>query len=213
MFVIDDSKGAGNRFAANAFTLIELLVVIAIIAILAGLLLPALAAAKDKSTRILCLNNQKQLALAMTMYSGDNHELMAYPNWGNDIPGWLYPGGGTVPDPTVPPYVNDLNSAYKGGLWFQYMPNPKAYICPVDNKSKYYSQRANKLSSYIMNGAVCGYGASGQGCKITDIWSPMCYLLWEPDENALGPGNPGAFDFNDASSFPNQSEGIGRLHS
>jgi prepilin-type N-terminal cleavage/methylation domain-containing protein len=63
----------------RAFTLIELLVVIAIIAILAALLLPALAAAREKARRSACLNNLKQFAVALTSYTGDYNEY--FPSW------------------------------------------------------------------------------------------------------------------------------------
>ena len=120
-----------------AFTLIELLVVIAIIAILASLLLPVLSRAKDKGYGAIDLNNNRQVMIAMTMYTQDHEDYMPAPGWGTGRASWLYGagfprGGNGATDQMV---ARQLESVKKGQLW-PYLETAKVYICPLDFKEQ-----------------------------------------------------------------------------
>ena len=127
----------------RAFTLIELLVVIAVVGVLAAMVLPALAKAKNRAMAATCLSNQKQLGLSWIMYVNDHAgALMNFDtikNGAGDTP-WRY--ATPNPSPIIPPGTDAktqammlLQAGYAQGALFPYAPNVNVIHCPADGRS------------------------------------------------------------------------------
>jgi prepilin-type processing-associated H-X9-DG protein len=128
------ARSQAGRFLA--FTLVELLVVFAIIAILASILLPVLSRVKLKATLSDCLDNQKQLALAFSMYVNDNSQNLVNYNPANLLNAGGFwgleshaPGDWTSPEFALHDVQSCLSS---NNVLFQYAPDVQVYRCPGD---------------------------------------------------------------------------------
>lgn len=178
----------------QGFTLVELLVVIAIIALLMGILMPALSRARDQAQTIACRSNLKNLALGWTMYVDDNEGNLIEGETSDDskplLTGWVKYAMGSEID-----FVDREKEGIKNGNLWPYIRNLDVYNCPADRAMKDHAGETTDIKKALfrsyaipggMNGNHSQYELGVEVKKFMNIKAPATkYIFVEEDHVGL----------------------------
>jgi len=188
------------------FTLIELLVVIAIISILASILFPAFAQAREKARSTACLSNQKQLTLAFMQYTQDYDEQLPSATFGNSgigtAGGWVYY--------TI---FGDSPGAFdvtKGAL-YPYVKNKLVYICPDDTFGQ-ASGDSYAINSCAVSAASSTSGGILAGKLLVKFDAPAQWMLLCEEADTGGTLDAGTGSTNDGYFYQQNEDNFSRRH-
>jgi prepilin-type N-terminal cleavage/methylation domain-containing protein/prepilin-type processing-associated H-X9-DG protein len=206
----------------GGFTLIELLVVIAVIAILMGILMPALRAARELATGSACMANQKSLGLAYTMYANDwdaripmgfvSMQTLTKPMWAkppmNEAGQYVVTGDAVT--------LEDRIRGIKAGVLYPYVADPELYHCKGDNRVKSASLGQACYRSYVIPDVLAADDSFGEYSlvagrhshivfKLTEIQSPSYKYIF--CESELRPGTSFNYDHGGWSFAPWVNQG------
>ncbi|HEV2327421.1 MAG TPA: prepilin-type N-terminal cleavage/methylation domain-containing protein [Verrucomicrobiae bacterium] len=199
-----NKSAAGNSKTDGAFTLIELLVVIAIIAIIASILLPVLASAKQRALEIECINNKRQIDVAYFLYAQDNSDKLALNIAGgqSNPVGWV----NGYQDWTLNSMNTNLLELSSGLLGDYTAKTTPCYRCPADTYLSAVQRTAGwsfRLRSVRLNGNLAhAPPESGWPAIFTNMWkfsdvkspaSIFTFMDAHPDTGGAG-GNPTPYD-------------------
>jgi prepilin-type N-terminal cleavage/methylation domain-containing protein len=167
----------GSRSRRRAFTLVELLVVIGIIALLVGILLPALNKARASAQVTACLSNMKQLATAWLAYATEHQGALVYAGT-NDLTaapdfrdGWVIDKPGDTAAGTA--------ASVRAGLLWKYAPAANVYRCPAATDDDIY--RSYSISTHMNGESLIGAGVPFRVFKLNQVKPDRLIMIEEDD--------------------------------